>query len=86
MCSVTECTPFPKPSNGEMYGNMNEVGSRIRVSCKEGTVSDKHHYLPTTVECRANETHAYWTIETFDCVQGKSVYFYVSPILFCLFV
>ena len=41
-----------------MYRNMNEVGSMIRVSCNEGTVSDKHHYLPTTVECWANEhTH-----------------------------
>ena len=59
-----------------MYGNMNEVGSRIRGSCKEGTVSDKYHYLPTTVECRANETHAYWTVELFNCVRGVSMYSY----------
>ena len=80
VCSFTECTPFPRPSNGEMYGNMNKVGSRIMVSCKEGNNSD--HSLPTTVECRANETHAYWTIEPFNCSRGESINSLFSTFLF----
>lgn len=70
--SFSECSPIPESEGIVRKGNLNTVGAQVVLGCQEGFINNYYvgQPLPVTVQCVANDTHAYWSIKPFECIPG----------------
>jgi len=62
------------PTNGYIRGNMISVGSNIALGCDAGFshLDSESNTKPAISQCQANDTHAMWSTESFNCLQGTT--------------